>query len=1107
MDVNEGKDANRDTVPTDATQSTGQAGAPAQPHRQTILPPAIEKMASGIFEHNDEEHTSRYKIGDLLGCGAFGQIYSAFDRNIGRKIAIKSPLPGAMHDKDKLNFFLHEARLTASLQHPNIMPIYDLDTDSRGRPYFTMRQIEGISLGEAIDRAAAGDVMPEIASYTSRVNIMLKVLDAVVYVHSCGIIHQDIKPDNVMLGKFGEVVLSDWGTASFATEYPEGRLIGTPLFMPPEQSQHRPVSPANDIYAIGATLYNLLTWQYPMDDQDSDQFWDKKFAGVYDDLPPAIERDVPKVLLDIARKAMSVNISDRYPTAAAMAQDLRNYLEDAAVSAHHETPWEAARRLCRHRMRAVLLALLALILLCGMAYMWRQEKKRGESDWQPLAGATAALDTEHDLSENWTERGGTYTMPIDDIIPGSPQSAWHIRKGVIYGRVSDNIMFGRDHSISNLCWKHNIFGGIRVEFSLTPFDAPLNLNCFIGGRTRDNSYVFHIGGWDDQLSCVLTKGKSMDWMVEKRLTEPLSLFQEHEFCMEYDNGHVRLFINKQLIIEYHDWDPLSGIDHQTFGFETDINARAIRDIRIYQKPIAEKISPLSVPNAMMQVSRYHDAIAYYQSLIHHYPGTEYDFLSRLRTAICLKKLDRDDEAVKIYREIIDQAPRTAPVRLNAMLALGEYYIGNDMLNEWDEIVSKIAISFPGHEDCSHMLDFYSKYWQKRLLLGTKNVNDVAPRIEKCIAKIKELSDKLGFKTSKPFFDYSSFAFRLFYNGEWDTYLRLFAWRDDMRVNILNEMGEYRKVVRENLPNNLKIADALIYTGQFAEAIKRFPYYITAYIAAGDYASAWRYARTHKNRFRLLVLEGKFTEAANIATGFNEKLLVKIIANPDSPLSSFFNTQKKQTDDAADEDEENKFDEDEYIAELTMRFLESQGPGRMLILENTEKALLALAQPNADAARQAADACVRLLKNGNAEEFNNKVWTPEYGALLTCLAQHAAGDKDAAVVNLQDLEKFCQSKPYRFNRLLPYIEYITGKITDDALTSRCNLILPHEKKAALLLANAWKADLAGDTEAAVRNYAEWKALPQQLQFASFAYLPYLRQFTRLRLQALRPGEKK
>jgi hypothetical protein len=190
-----------------------------------------------------------------------------------------------------------------------------------------MRRIEGDSLGQLI-RAALAEQRSEVLSLGSVLEVMLKLCDAVEYAHASGVIHRDIKPDNVMIGAFGEVMLVDWGAADSASHTKDERasIVGTLAYMAPEQLHGEPANPSSDIFALGATLFHALVLRAPVRATTRELLFARKLRGELD-LPSSEElRRVPRPLLGIALKAMSVQPRDRYPSVAAFAQALRDFL-------------------------------------------------------------------------------------------------------------------------------------------------------------------------------------------------------------------------------------------------------------------------------------------------------------------------------------------------------------------------------------------------------------------------------------------------------------------------------------------------------------------------------------------------------------------------------------------------------------------------------------------------------------------------------------------------------------------------------------------------------------------------------------------------------------
>jgi serine/threonine protein kinase/tetratricopeptide (TPR) repeat protein len=274
-----------------------------------------------IFEPTSE--FPRYELRRLLGAGGYGRVYAAFDRDLRREVALKlvTPTPGLERE-----LFVREARVTAGLVHPNIPALYDV-AERDGTFFLSMEKVSGQSLGSLI-RAAADAGAPEVLPPITLMEIVLKVADALEYAHAEGVVHRDVKPDNVMIGSYGEVVLVDWGAAHVARDElsAKGLVIGTPTYMAPEQIQSGTTTPASDIYGLGATLFHALLLRAPIVRSHTERFWQRKARGSIDPPTSAELSRAPRALLGIAMKAMSAQVRDRYPSMKALGEAVRDVL-------------------------------------------------------------------------------------------------------------------------------------------------------------------------------------------------------------------------------------------------------------------------------------------------------------------------------------------------------------------------------------------------------------------------------------------------------------------------------------------------------------------------------------------------------------------------------------------------------------------------------------------------------------------------------------------------------------------------------------------------------------------------------------------------------------
>jgi hypothetical protein len=338
--------------------------------------------------------------------GGLGQVFVAYDKELHREVALKEiHSENARHPEAQARFVL-EAEITGGLEHPGIVPVYGLGHHDDGRPFYAMRFIRGDSLKEAVDRfyrdsepgtAGGGQPGATPADVTSQRNLQfrkllgrfLDVCHAVEYAHSRGVLHRDLKPGNVMIGKYGETLVVDWGLAkaqgradetaageaplrpasgSGQTPTQAGKAVGTPQFMSPEQAAGRldQLGARSDVYSLGATLYYLLTGRPPFEKNEDHGAILRAVQGGDFPRPRAIVRDVPAPLEAICLTAMAVRPDDRYASAAKLAEDIEHWLADEPVAAH---PDGLAARVGRwtRRHKPVVTAAAALLVTAVVA--------------------------------------------------------------------------------------------------------------------------------------------------------------------------------------------------------------------------------------------------------------------------------------------------------------------------------------------------------------------------------------------------------------------------------------------------------------------------------------------------------------------------------------------------------------------------------------------------------------------------------------------------------------------------------------------------------------------------------------------------------------------
>ena len=288
----------------------------------------------------------RYKVIRLLAMGGMGAVLEVDDAALRRRVAMKVLLE--VDSPEQIARFIEEAQITAQLGHPNIIPVYDINVNERENPFFTMRLLDGVSFGSVLEKMRKGDArVIEKFPLHELLRVLGKVCDALSFAHACGVVHRDLKPDNVMIGSYGEVLLIDWGLAKTmgtnanvgaaagqalvtsarhdaGSEFATGDhgIVGTPHFMAPEQAKGevKTIDARTDVYATGALLYQVLTLRRPIEGDDTFAVLENVASGQVGPIefsPTALAWRGPGIceeLAAVARKAMARDKTNRHST-------------------------------------------------------------------------------------------------------------------------------------------------------------------------------------------------------------------------------------------------------------------------------------------------------------------------------------------------------------------------------------------------------------------------------------------------------------------------------------------------------------------------------------------------------------------------------------------------------------------------------------------------------------------------------------------------------------------------------------------------------------------------------------------------------------------------
>ena len=496
-----------------------------------------------ICENKESAADWKYEVKDELGRGGIGRVMVAFDRTIGREIALKelisSDSDGKIPSLDKIKSdearFLREACVTGQLEHPGIVPVYEIGRKPGENRYYTMRLVRGETLSQAIKDAGTLEKRLRLLPH------FRDICNAIAYSHSRGVIHRDIKPENIMIGEFGETVVLDWGLAKVKGEDDttagelraelsllkvenigitlKGKAIGTPAYMSPEQARGDidAIDERSDIYSLGAVLYEILTGVPPFKGKTVQDTLENVKSSRPVDIT-LYEPTTPPDLCAVVAKTLTKDPSLRYQSALEVAKEIENFMSGGKIAAYEYSSFEMIRRfVVKNKSMSVLALLLLAVMIFASAAVFRAYRDSVESE------RTAHLNlslgyleyAEKLLKEGKYSDSGIFAAASLYHSPFNSKSPWHYSDSYL----TENIKETRDHmlKIESQLYLSSVYGNdaFKKNLALLDFDArsvavsPDGSLFAVSGKNKevvvyaaDGTEKFTLGGHKDEVSAV-----------------------------------------------------------------------------------------------------------------------------------------------------------------------------------------------------------------------------------------------------------------------------------------------------------------------------------------------------------------------------------------------------------------------------------------------------------------------------------------------------------------------------------------------------------------------------------------------------------------------------
>lgn len=684
-----------------------------------------------------------YEISSVLGRGGIGIVYKATVIDscsvpMGTEVALKMLGREHMGDSDRRRFEREAAYLQA-LRHPGIVRILDIG-EYDDRPFLVMELVRGRTLEALLIQSMAKGI-DHYLPLEQVVDYLIQALEALHVAHLAGILHRDLKPGNLMVTREGRVKLLDFGLArrpemdSHLTA--SGSVLGTPAYMSPEQArgEREGLSIRSDIYSLGALFYELATNRQPFTAENSMALL-RRILEDRAPLPRQHRPDLPIDLETIILKAMARETRDRFPTAEAMAEDLRRFQAGMRIRSRRLGWFRLlARQMWAARRMLATIGLITFVVVSLLALTIRRSLQTAEENRHRLQEANAARKREAEELEKKTNRSWLESWRCSGLMATNRPDLRPRRAAI----------FGQEATILTLPKEAQAPGNVRMTFRLMPGPAPFLAGILINDRDVGQGYCLRFQNEDDKVRATLQRPSLESKRSVELASAVLPSRTAYQVVFSRIDARLCLLIDDQEVIGMNDLTPLEGpANRQAHLYVLNDTVRFV-DVLLERQRASELVSRLENANTTMQLGQFDQAIEQYQTFIKDNPDHEDVPLALYRMALCQIGQAQPDptrppveallrEALVALGKVIQQAvgPKAGEVRLAATfqawrcaLRLREFQVADRFLTDLRSGYDlKTLFSQVPEQNLRDICDYYFQQGERELAKAPKIAVDL-----------------------------------------------------------------------------------------------------------------------------------------------------------------------------------------------------------------------------------------------------------------------------------------------------------------------------------------------------------------------------------------------